>query len=340
VKCGGDTSMRCVALLSGGLDSILAATLMKEQGVEVLGVFFGTGFGPIPKKGEPRVLPAETAAKEAGIPLEILDISQSYPEMLLNPRHGYGSAANPCTDCHILMLKCAKQYMQERDARFIVTGEVVGQRPKSQKKEQLEIVAEESGTKDILLRPLSARLLEPTLPERRGWVAREKLCAIRGRSRAKQFELAERLGVKNYSTPAGGCLLTEKEFAKRFFDLADIKGRENVAFEDLQLLKAGRHFRLGPDLKIIVGRNEDENIFLERNAGGKGLVEPVDHKGPVAVVDGDPGQEELHTIAEIVARYGQARSNPLARLKYTKDNISQDLEVKPMETSGPERWRI
>ncbi len=336
----GDAPIGCVALLSGGLDSILAAALMKEQGIEVLGVFFDTGFGPIPKKNKPRIHPAETAAGEVGILLEIIDISKSYPEVLLNPAHGYGSAANPCTDCHIEMLKSAREHMQNSGARFIVTGEVMGQRPKSQKKDQLKIVAEESGTKDVLLRPLSARLLEPTLPEREGWVDRDKLFEISGRSRETQFELAERLGIKSYTTPSGGCLLTEGEFANKFFDLLDIKGKENITFADLQLLKAGRHFRLAPDLKIIVGRNEDENMFLEKHAGGKGLMEPVDHKGPVAVVDGVPEADELRKAAQIVARYGQAREKSRARLKYTKGNISQGLEVEPMEASGPERWRI
>jgi len=334
--------IRCVALLSGGLDSMLAATVMKNQGIEVFGLSIDTGFGPVPKKTPAPPHPAVIAAEQIGIPVEILDISEEYPrKVLLNPRHGYGSAANPCVDCHIEMIRRAKGLMESHGARFIITGEVMGQRPMSQKSHQLATVAGESGVEDILLRPLSAKRLAPTLPEREGWVDREKLYGMEGRGRGPQLKLARELGIGNLAQPAGGCLLTEKDFARKLFDLINERGKENITSTDLRLLKTGRHFRLSSKLKLIVGRDEAENLYLEDVAGGLlGTALAVDHPGPIAIIDGEPDEGELRIIAEIVARYGQGRKQPRVLVRYEKGKSEKTIEVKPMDSSGPERWRI
>ena len=334
-------NIRCVALLSGGLDSMLAAAIVKNQGVEALGISFNIGFGPIPKKNTASTHPAIKAARQIGISLEIIDISKDYLPILLNPKHGYGSASNPCIDCHIEMIRRAKDYMSSKGAQFIVTGEVMGQRPMSQNVHHLNVVAQESGAEDILLRPLSAKRLKPTLPEREGWVDREKLCGIFGRSRAAQLKIAREMGISEFAQPAGGCLLTEKEFALKFFDLFERKGKENISFKDVQLLKAGRHFRINPELKFIIGRNEDENLFLQETGGeDMGMMEAVDYPGPIAVVDGTPKEEELKIIAQILARYGQGRNKNKVLVRYTKEKEEMVFEAPPMEASGPERWRI
>ncbi len=335
------SKLRCVALISGGLDSMLAAAIVKKQDIEVLGLCLDIGFGPIPKKVSKPVHPAVKSAEQIGIPVEVMDISEEYPRVLLNPRHGYGSGVNPCVDCHIEMIRRAKVYMESNGAKFIVTGEVMGQRPMSQKSYQLAIVARESGVGDILLRPLSAGRLKPTLPEREGWVDREKLFGIQGRGRGTQLQMAREMGLTHFTQPAGGCLLTDKGFARKFFDIVNQKGKENITLVDLRLLKTGRHFRITPWLKLIVGRDEAENRYLEDVAGGlMGLAETVDHLGPIAVIDGDPAEDELRIIAGIVARYGKGRNESRSLVKYRKGKNEKVLEVEPMSTSGPERWRI
>jgi len=335
------TRIGCVALLSGGLDSMLAAALMKEQGIKVFGVSFDIGFDPIPRKRRQWAHPALKAADIVGIPVEIMDISEEYVSLLMNPPHGYGSAVNPCVDCHTEMVRRAKKYMESKGADFIVTGEVKGQRPMSQRTTQLSVVEKESGAGDILLRPLSAKLLEETLPEREGWVDREKLYGISGRGRTDQIAMAEKMGIDEFPQPAGGCLLADESFAKRFLDMVDVKGKENVTIKDLRLLKAGRHFRLSPELKIIVGRDEDENEYLLELAGeSMGIVEAVDYLGPVTVVDGSPDENEMKLIMEIAARYGKGRNESRISIKYRKGDYEKVLDVAPMSAKGPERWII
>lgn len=331
----------CVALLSGGLDSMLAAALMKRQGIEVYGLGIIIGFGPIPRKGIAPEHPAIKSAQTIGISVETCDISSEYIQILLNPRYGYGGAANPCIDCHIEMLKRAKIHMEQNGASFIVTGEVRGQRPMSQNMQQLELIAKRAGVEDILLRPLSAKLLEPTLPEREGWVDRERLFDIGGRGRSTQLRLAAEMGIKEYQQPAGGCLLADKLFGKKFFDLVDAKGAQNVNIIDLRLLKTGRHFRIGKNLKVIIGRDEDENIFLEQAASpDMGFMQAVSHNGPIAVIDGEPGGDEQRLIAAMVARYGQGRNEPVLQVIFRQGVYEKIIEVAPMKSNEPERWKI
>ena len=263
--------VKALALISGGLDSLLAAKLIMDQGIEVEGVTFVTPF-----PGCERF--AGLAAKQLGIKHHVIFLNNL--KIVKNPKYGYGSAMNPCIDCKIFFFKNAKKLMKKIGAEFIITGEVVGQRPMSQMRKQIELIERESGLSGLIVRPLCAKLLEPSIPEKLGIVDRNKLLDISGRSRKRQIELAKKFGLK-YASPAGGCILTDTNFARKLRDLFDHSKR--IRLEDIELLKIGRHFRINK-CKIIVGRNKDENEFLMKMKGTK--IEPAGFKGPVALIKG------------------------------------------------------
>jgi tRNA-specific 2-thiouridylase len=321
-KSSGDPKKRrpkAVVLLSGGLDSTLAAKLLQEQGVEIVGVHFSTGFcvsdhkrataGP---EDDPKKLRHEglRAGADLQVPVEIVDLSEDYLEVVFNPKHGYGAHMNPCIDCRAHMLKKARAIMERERADFVATGEVLGQRPMSQRRDPMRIVERESGLEGRLLRPLSARRLEPTIPEKLGLVDRSKLLDIQGRTRRQQIALIEARGITDYPNPAGGCcFLTDENYARKFRDKMKHRGKERIGWEDVTLLKVGRHFRIGPTLKLILGREESENAFLERYASGRIRFEAVGAKGPVGLSDeGIPSPEEERLCAAIVARYCDAKN--------------------------------
>ena len=275
------TRVKAISLLSGGLDSILATELIRRQGIEVITFNVKTPFG-IPKKDG--TSEAAQAADQLKVPLKVLCVDQDYLRMLRNPKHGYGKNLNPCVDCKIFILKKAKKYAKEIGADFLFTGEVLGERPMSQHSHALKIIAEESGLKGKLLRPLSAKLLPETVAEKKGLVDRNKLLSIQGRSRKPQFALAKEYGITVYPSPAGGCLLTCEEYSKKLRDLFENKKRLSMA--DVALLRVGRHFRLGKN-KIIVGRNEAENKFLTANKIKSDFVfELSDIVGPTTLLAG------------------------------------------------------
>lgn len=343
--------IKAVGMLSGGLDSTLAAALVKRQGVEVFGVNFSTGFCVDDHKragirNDDRKKPKRHEALRAGsdleVPVEIIDVSKEYQDVVTRPKYGYGSAINPCIDCRIFMFRRAKRYMEEVGARFIFTGEVLGQRPMSQHRRALDIVARDSGLEGYLVRPLSARLLPPTEPEKCGWLDREQLGDISGRSRNKQMEIAERLGVADYPQPAGGCCaLVDKNFARKLEDLWEAKGEKSYTTEEALLLKVGRHLRLSPRLKLIVGRDEGESRFLERYAEGRTLLRPASRKGATALTEGEPaGEEEIRTLASIVAFYSGERGEPEASVECVANGASRTLEVKPAELAWIDTLRI
>ena len=246
--------MRAIGLVSGGLDSALAIFLLKKQGIEVIGLSFLSPFWESKNT-------LKRLAQELEIELREIEVGEEYLELLKNPQFGYGKNLNPCIDCKIWMLKEARREMEKEGASFVFTGEVVGQRPKSQLKNTLRLIEKQSGLEGYLLRPLSAKLLPPTIPEEKGWVKREELLDLQGRGRKRQLELAEKWGIKHFSPPAGGCLLTDPNFSRRLKDLWE--SEEAYNFESVELLKVGRHFRLRPSFKLVVGRNQIENEKLK-----------------------------------------------------------------------------
>lgn len=290
--------IKAVALMSGGLDSTLAVKLVQSQGVEVIGVNFKTPFfGPSK---------AKTAADALGIELVVIDITEEHLEIVKHPKHGYGRFMNPCIDCHAFMVRRAGDLMRERGASFIITGEVLGERPKSQNPRALKIVEKESGLEGYVVRPLSAKLLDPTIPEREGPLDRDKLFDIQGRSRKRQFELARELGIDNYPTPAGGCLLADPGFSDRLRHL--FAEWPSAGANDVELQKVGRQFEGEDGSLIVVGRNEAENErILELSHPDDLLFEAKDVSGPLALLRGPAGEGAMSAAAALTARYGKAR---------------------------------
>jgi tRNA U34 2-thiouridine synthase MnmA/TrmU len=239
--------MKAIALLSGGLDSTLAAKVVMQQGIELEALNFLTVFCTCTHRGE-SCLASQKAVDSLGIPLRVFNVSEEYLEVVKHPRHGYGSNMNPCIDCRIFMLRRAKAYMESVGASFIVTGEVLGQRPMSQRKDSMCLIEKEAGLEGSILRPLSAKFLPASIPEKEGWVDRERLLNIQGRSRKPQIKLADHFGIQDYPCPAGGCLLTDPGFSKRMRDL--ILHHPDFSLNDVHLLKVGRHFRLSPKVKL------------------------------------------------------------------------------------------
>lgn len=294
-----------ISLFSGGLDSTLAVCILKAQGLKIHALWVRTMF----ESGEPRV--AELA-ESLGIELTARSLGDDYVELLKNPPRGYGSAVNPCIDCRIYMMKMAKQLMGELGARFVVSGEVVGQRPMSQKRADFDIVEKASGLTGRLLRPLSAKLLEPTVAEKEGLVNREELFAFSGRGRGPLIELADKYGVSDAPTPSTGCRLTEKMFAPRLRDLIRLK--PDATRWDFELLNVGRHIRIDEATKIVIGRNKYENNALRDFAARRDrselvLVEPESFLGPDGLLLGKIDHHGIELAAALVAGYSR-RANP------------------------------
>jgi tRNA-specific 2-thiouridylase len=310
---------RAISLLSGGLDSILATWLILQQGVEVIGISFSTPFFDTEK--------AKKAAEFLNIPLEIIDVTDEFIPILLNPRYGYGKNMNPCIDCHAFMIKKAKELLKKYNADFIVTGEVLGERPMSQNKQSLKIVEKYSDTKDILLRPLSAKLLPPTKPEREGLIDRNKLLDIKGRSRKIQLDLAKKIGLKEIPTPAGGCLLTEPNFSRRLKDL--IEHQKLISKRDLELLKLGRHFRIN-GVKIIVGRNKEENEKLLELSRPEDIIIKAEEPSPILLIPQSIENEKILEIAgKIAGYYSDHRDKEKVKIKIKHKEKEKELEIEP-----------
>ncbi len=293
---------KAVALISGGLDSVLAAKVIMEQGFDVIGLYFTSAFSK--SYGNEQETHAARISKAIGIDLRITDMGQDYIDLVRNPVHGYGKNMNPCIDCKIFMLKHAKTVMHELNTPFVITGEVLGQRPMSQRRDSFHIIERDADMRGMIVRPLSAALLPPTKAEQNGLIRRDTLLGISGRSRTVQLQLAERYGIRGYSTPAGGCLLTDKNFSDKLRDL--FADKQAVSSDDVRLLTLGRHFRIEGGNKIVLGRDNEENRKLvELAQRGFHLFMPQGFPGPVALLSGTPSQDINHTIGRLIITYSK-----------------------------------
>ncbi len=345
------TPRKAVALISGGLDSLLAARLMLEQGIHVEGINFFTGFcveghtHAIRKRDSKKVKRnnALWSAEQLGIKLHIVDIIDEYKDVVINPKHGYGANMNPCLDCKIFMVGKAKEWMEAHGFDFIITGEVIGQRPMSQRKDLLPVVVRESGADDLLLRPLCAKNLAPTLPEREGWVDREKLLAFHGRNRKPQMALAQEFGFEDYASPAGGCcFLTDKNYSRKLVDLWQARDKKEYELDDIMLLKVGRHLRPQPHYKLIVSREDGENNFLHGYRKQFSTLEIKSHNGPLTLVDGVLSDVDLQQAARVAARFSQGREAESVTVKFTPLNGEATLlDVAPMPAAEiKQEWHV
>ena len=342
---------KAVALISGGLDSLLAAKVIQEQGIHVEGINFYTGFcveghtHAIRKKdrARPKRNNALWVAEQLGIKLHIIDIIEEYKDVVINPKHGYGANLNPCLDCKVFMVQKARQWIEKKDFDFIITGEVIGQRPMSQRKDTLPVISRESGANELLLRPLCAKNLAPTKPELEGWVDRDRLYGFEGRTRKPQMALAASFGFEDYAQPAGGCcFLTDKQYSHKLADLWEARGERRYELDDIMLLKVGRHIRPRPNFKMIIGREEGENRFLHGYRKQYTHMVATSHNGPLVLIDGDTSQDDLDLAAQITARFSQGRNADKVDIEiHTRDGASQSLQVQPMAGEAiPRDWYL
>lgn len=324
--------IKALAMFSGGLDSILAIKLIQCQDIEVEALNFSGFFCSC--KGNQGIL---ESAKRLGVPLKTIEVDERYLRMLRNPKHGYGKNMNPCVDCKIFMLKEAKKYANKIGAALVFTGEVLDERPMSQHYPSLRIIEEESGLKERLLRPLSARLLPPTRPEKTGLIDRTKLLGIRGRSRKPQIKLAAEFNITKYPSPAGGCLLTERDFANRLHDLFQHSKRCSIG--DVALLRLGRHFRIGKN-KIIVGRNEKENkALIAGKAKNDYVFELPEIAGPVTLLQGKKDKKVVQIAAELTVFYSDAQTDS-ATVNFGREKLGRTVNVKVPCREEVEKLRI
>ena len=325
--------VKAISLVSGGLDSAIATKLVMDQGIDCIIVYFSFPFwtGDNNEKSYP-----EKIAMELNVTYKSVKIGEDFFEIIKNPKHGYGKGINPCIDCKIYMLSKAKKLMQELDAQFIITGEVVGQRPMSQHKKALEIIEKKSGLQGKILRPLSAWLLDPTEPEKKGIINRDKLLSISGKSRKKQIDLSKKLNINEYAAPAGGCLLTEKVFSVKVKDL--FKHKKNIKIEDIFLLKLGRHFRFY-DNKIIVGRDKNDNKELELRMNSFDYIFEVPNYGsPITLLQGKKSKEAILFAAQLTAFYSKCNNKSIC-VKYGK-SLENEITVKSLSKEEADKYNL
>jgi tRNA(Ile)-lysidine synthase TilS/MesJ len=329
-----------VALLSGGLDSTLAVQQMLDQGFDVLALNFVSPFCTCSPRSADGCHMASDVARQLGVEIRVLSKGPEFLRIIESPRFGHGKGVNPCIDCRIFILRRAGEVMREIGAVCVVTGEVLGQRPMSQHRKALDQIEKESGLEGKLLRPLSARHLPETAPEREGLVNREALLAIRGRSRREQLALAREKGIDLFSCPAGGCLLTEPAIARRVRDL--IRHRPGFGMVEARLATFGRHFRLHDRLKVIVGHNEPENDRLARVGVGYARAELEEGPGPLALICGVPGEGDLERVGGLLWVYAKKiEADPVTLKVETPDEEMKKIPVRAkISPEDLERWRL
>ena len=318
--------MRAISLFSGGLDSMIAIKLMRDQGLDVTALHIKIGFSGT--KDLSTLM--QKRAELAGADFRIIDVRESYiQDILFSPVYGYGKNFNPCIDCHGYMFKIAKAMMKELDASFLVTGEVLGQRPMSQRSDALKQVSKLANDKEdrLILRPLSAKLMEPTTPEREGWVSREELLDISGRSRERQLAMAKAWGWEDYESPGGGCLLTEPVYSQK---IREFITHDTFEVADIDLLKFGRHFRLPQETKLIVGRNKEDNDALQALEHPAYFPIELPVLGPYSLLHRDAGESDILLALKITLTYGKSSANEI----YTVSYKGVTYEVQPFETKS------
>ena len=324
---------RALAMVSGGLDSILAAKLIKDQGIEVIGVCFRSYFFNEEN--------ARRMTKQIDIPLEVVDFSNEHFQMVKNPKHGWGKNMNPCIDCHAMMMRYSGELLKKFDADFIITGEVLNQRPMSQNKQALGKVKAESGFADKILRPLCAQNLEETEMEKSGLVDRSKLLKISGRSRKPQMALAEEWGIKDYPSPAGGCRLTEPNFSLRLKETLQRQG--DATPKEIELLRYGRHFVSEAGKTIIVTRTKEEGDAIKSLLSKEDTVMyPVSHNGAMVRISGDASEEDIKLGAKIAGRYSKGKDEEAVEVSYGKFGCKFDgtLSIKPATDEEIEKYIV
>ena len=330
---------------------MLAAKVVLEQGMRVEGLNFFTGFcveghthaTRNRDRARPKRNNALWVAEQLGIKLHFVDVVEEYKSVVLAPKHGYGANLNPCLDCKSFMVGRANEWRRERGFDFVITGEVVGQRPMSQRRDTMPVVARESGAGDRLLRPLCARRLEPTLPEREGWIDRERLHDFHGRSRKPQMALAAQFGFTDYAQPAGGCcFLTNPQYASKLADLWESRGRRDYDLDDIMLLKVGRHLRPRSHFKVIIAREEGENRYLNGYRKRFTHLRTVSHEGPLTLVDGARGDGDLLLVARMTARFSQGRDAAQVTVEIVEPGeISRTVAVAPLHPDEiPSSWYV
>ncbi|MBN2584780.1 MAG: hypothetical protein JXL80_17080 [Planctomycetes bacterium] len=321
--------IRTIGLLSGGLDSALALTWMHRLGYDIVIYHFANGFHSAVAPGEGKPLALQTADR-LGVPIKVIDNSRELLQVVMHPEHGYGAHVNPCIDCRILMFRMTRARMAEEGARFIFTGEVIGQRPMSQRRQIMDRIDRESGMEGLVVRPLCGGLMPATRAEQEGWIRREDLLDIQGRGRKRQIALAAELGIDRYETPAGGCLLTDEGFEIRLRDLFRF-GEPSVA--EVQLLKIGRHFRLNERSKAILGRNAADCEAMGRMLGPDDLrIEARDMTGPVGAIRGEASPEAVRETAQLVLRYAKAAPGRehVVTVRRGDEAAREELSVEPL----------
>jgi len=323
--------IKAIALLSGGLDSRIAVKLMQDQGIELIALNTTSIFCTCGAKG----CTAAKFANDIGIPIKIIEKGDDYLKIIQKPEHGYGRNMNPCVDCRIYLFKLAKKMMKQLGARFIVTGEVLDQRPMSQYKGAMQLIDKEAGVDGLVLRPLSAKLLPKTIPEKKGWVDRKKFLAIHGRRRTEQINLADKMKI-DYPCPSGGCLLTYEEFSKKVRDF--IQHNKKFTKKDALLLKYGRHFRFGKN-KIVVGRNHEENLQIAK-LGNKGdmLFEAKDVPTPTTLLQGPKTSKAIKLAASLTARYSDSKSK-ITPIIYGPE-LKKSMKVQKASDKEIKKWMI
>jgi tRNA U34 2-thiouridine synthase MnmA/TrmU len=327
---------KAIALFSGGLDSILAAKLMLEQGIEIHALTFITPFSEFSKLG--RNIPARVFARKLNIPITVKFLGSEFIELVQHPSHGYGKHLNPCIDCRIMLMQRAKLFMEQMGADFIITGEVVGERPMTQHKQAMKLTETKSGLTGLLVRPLSGKLLEPTIPEQQGIIQRAYLMEIAGRSRKPQMALAKKFGIEDYPTPAGGCLLTDPVFSLKLKDA--LEHGENTS-RDMAMLGFGRHFRLPSGAKLVVGRNEGENKKILASQTRDSLCfDAYEIPSPIALIRNVRDETDIATAAATCLRYSDSDADEGTVDYWVIGRVKKSIVVRKIGDTELDKLRI